>query len=254
MRASIVLLLALLVLEGCSCLGCLEIPSLSVPVITVPSPTVQVQAPTPQVVVAPTVYPSIEFQAIYMYAFSVGGYWIWYRDFKEGEWTRWEITLPDEGDVMEMELAFLKRVPEGEWWRVQIIPKKEDSKPAIYEMLLSPETHTIRRVRRKIGTLPPEEVPVTENLYYIKPVKLTKESIEGATKGTETIKVPAGTFTARHVVYASLDGKGRVEWWATEKVPGGVVKAKVVDEEGKVSWISVLLSYGTGAKTLLGVY
>jgi hypothetical protein len=63
-------------------------------------------------------------------------------------------------------------------------------------------------------------------------------------KGTESIKVPAGTFTAQHMQYQ--DGETAVDTWVHKDVsPYGMVKSQSKEFE------MVLLGYGTGAKTLI---
>jgi len=63
-------------------------------------------------------------------------------------------------------------------------------------------------------------------------------------KGTESIKVPAGTFTAQHMQYQ--EGEIVVDTWVHKDVsPYGMVKSQSKEFE------MVLLGYGTGAKTLI---
>jgi len=63
-------------------------------------------------------------------------------------------------------------------------------------------------------------------------------------KGTESITVPAGTFTVQHMQYQ--DGETLVDGWVYKDVsPYGVVKSRSKDFE------MVLMGYGTGAKTLI---
>jgi hypothetical protein len=65
-----------------------------------------------------------------------------------------------------------------------------------------------------------------------------------ADKGTESIKVPAGTFTAQHIQYQ--EGDVAVDTWAHKDVsPYGIVKSQSKEFE------MVLIGYGTGAKTLI---
>jgi hypothetical protein len=62
-------------------------------------------------------------------------------------------------------------------------------------------------------------------------------------KGTETIKVPAGTFTTRHMQYQN--GEVVDSWIYKDISPYGMIKSVSKDLE------MVLLGYGTGAKTLI---
>jgi len=95
------------------------------------------------------------------------------------------------------------------------------------------------------------EVPLTEESVYVPPAEVSDESIKGATVGREEVKTPAGTFTADHVVFMSSAGEGNIEWWITDKVPGGVVKYIATDNEKKEVWESILTEAGSNAKTIL---
>ena len=55
------------------------------------------------------------------------------------------------------------------------------------------------------------------------PTRPTKESIDGATIGTEKLYTKAGTFTAQHVRFGNGGGKN-LDWWLTSTVPGGWVQ------------------------------
>jgi hypothetical protein len=63
-------------------------------------------------------------------------------------------------------------------------------------------------------------------------------------RGTESIKVPAGTFTTQRMQYQ--DGERVVDHWVYKDVsPYKMVKSQSKDFD------MVLLGYGTGAKTLI---
>jgi hypothetical protein len=62
-------------------------------------------------------------------------------------------------------------------------------------------------------------------------------------KGAESIKVPAGTLTARHIQYHQYEEFAEDTWIHKDVSPYGVVKSKSKFFE------MVLLGYGTGAKT-----
>ncbi len=187
---------------------------------------------------------------VFSYSLGVGGYWIWSKDFQPGEWVKFMVTGED-GSSYTLEIAFLKRTPDGkEWWRVSYIPTKNPQESLTYEALFTSDLGELKRLRGRFDNNEPQELPVTQGSYVGKPVKLTKESIEGATVGIETVRVPAGTFRARHVKYGSLSGNGSVEWWIDEGVPGGVVRY-VIKDNGRVVVTADLLSFGKGATSVL---
>ncbi len=190
---------------------------------------------------------------VFSYSLGVGGYWIWNRDFQPGEWVKFIVTGKD-GSSYTLEIAFLKRTPDRkEWWRVSYVPSQNPREGVTYEALFTSGLGELKRLRGRFDSKEPAELPVTQGSYVGKPVKLTKESIEGATVGIETVRVPAGTFRARHVKYGSLSGNGSVEWWIDDGVPGGVVRYVIKDNEGVVVTAD-LLSFGRGATSILGSY
>jgi len=79
----------------------------------------------------------------------------------------------------------------------------------------------------------------------------TKESLDGATVGTESVTTPAGTFSARHVRFGQ--GGGTLDWWLDDSSTGGWVKFSAIDNEKKPMYTMELIGKGTGAKSELGV-
>ena len=95
---------------------------------------------------------------------------------------------------------------------------------------------------------------MTEQQYYYPPAKLTKESIEGAVVGRETVQVGAGKFNASKAVY-SVMGAGVSEWWLSDKVPGGVVKYLFKGKKDSAPVMEMELeSFGKNAKSVLGSF
>ena len=195
-------------------------------------------------------------RALFGYTFSVGGYWLWPTEIKNGDWWKYQLT-DDEGNKLLVEIAKLRTDAKGnQWWRMGYYPlDEEDNKPFIYEILVDPSMENLLRMRAKMGDEKPTEIPVTENTksFFMKPSKPTDESIKAATKGIETVKVPAGTFRAKHIVYGFQTGS-KIEWWTSKKVPSGVIKYRITGDDGKVVYFSELHSFGGKAKTILGSY
>jgi hypothetical protein len=96
----------------------------------------------------------------------------------------------------------------------------------------------IKRLIVKTGNEPAVEMPV-EMMQASEDQAEKGKTID---KGTESIKVPAGTFTARHIQY-QFEELVEDTWIHKDVSPYGVVKSKSKDFE------MVLLGYGTGAKT-----
>ncbi|MGQ9610438.1 MAG: hypothetical protein ACUVWN_14155 [bacterium] len=202
--------------------------------------------------------------SIFSSVFYAGGYYFDYTNtYQSGDWTKWKATGMDEGD--EFQKAFLKITDDGkEWWQIITSSVREGKREeVILEALFSaPDETGIRKLLRLRTLFPgdkePAEMLVQENTaaWYHDPIKITKESLEAATKGIESVNTPAGTFTAQHVVYRDAYGIG--EWWLTDKIPGGLVKYQVTSsssQEGQTEQYTVeLVGYGQNASTRLGSY
>ena len=185
-------------------------------------------------------------------------------DYKAGEWTKWEIkdaSRPEESMVLER--AMLRRDPDrSEWWRtktISVTPQQSDT--IIMETQLKPldkDGLAMQMVRMR-GKFPGDsvgkEMMVPENMQTVRATawgsKPTPESIAGATVGTESIKVGAKTYTAKHVRFGS--GGGDMDWWMAASAPGGLVKVQSTASGNDAKWTMELTATGTGAKSELGM-
>lgn len=191
-------------------------------------------------------------------AFHSGSYVVTDEDaYDPGDWTRWRMADAEGSTSTVIERAFLARTADGdEWWRVKYI-NTEDAEEIVLEGLFSTDRSELLRLRGRFPGEEAREMPVEEGTYgYAEPVRLTEESIAGATVGTESVTVPAGTFRARHVEYGQPGST--LEWWLTEEVPGGMVRylqrASTANEgEMPQTWTAELQDHGTGAVSELGV-
>jgi hypothetical protein len=187
------------------------------------------------------------------------------KDYKPGEWTRWQVTAADNENVQTNERAFLGRQTDrGEWWRMKTIMTDKGAGTAdtvVMEALFRPDStneyvQTLVRMRGKFpGNTEAQEMMVPEqwsmwNMAGTMP-KPTKESVDGATVGTESITTPAGTFRAKHVRFGG--GGGTLDWWLDETSVGGWVKFSALDNEKKPMYTMELVAKGAGAKSELGI-
>lgn len=196
---------------------------------------------------------------LFSVAFHSGSYTVVDEAYEPGEYTRWRFVDENEESPAVIERALLSRTDEGnEWWKVKYINTEEDE-DLILEGLFDIESGELLRLRAQFPGEEPEELPVEEGTYgYVQPIQLTEASLEGATVGTETVRVPAGTFTARHIRYGSAGST--LEWWLNDDVPGGMVRYLArsgntdADEEAvPESWTVELASFGSDARSELGV-
>ncbi len=190
-------------------------------------------------------------QIMFSYAFSAGGQWPAEAQYEPGEWATYRIqTAEGETAIDSLERAFLTTTDDGnEWWRVRGV---QDGETWIYEALLDPEQEEVVRLRSQDPEGEVGEVPVTEETVYRPPQRLTEESVEGATVGTEQIKTRAGTFTARRVEYTGAASGSDIIWFLSEEVPGHVVRYRASRNDNR--YTSSLLDSGTDATTQLDSY
>jgi len=187
---------------------------------------------------------------IFTYAFSSGGYDVAPVDYKAGQYTRGS-GKGQNGKAIGIERARLFDDAQGrQWWKVKFTD--DESKTTILEGLLDPAQKKFVRMRAQFpDDKEGNELPMDDQNYYHPAQRLSRDSIEGATKGVESVRVPAGTFKAKHVVFGGAGGTN--EWWLNEKVPGGTVKQLMKnphsDEE---MWEMELIAYGNDSKSELG--
>jgi hypothetical protein len=191
------------------------------------------------------------------------------KDYKPGEWTRWQVkTGDDQDEVQTVERAFIGRqADKGEWWRMKTIMTSKDgdnvtADTIVMESLFRPDStneyvQTLVRMRGKFpGNTEAQEMMVPQqfamwNMMGAFPYKPTKESVDGATVGVEDVKTPAGTFKAKHVRFGQ--GGGTMDWWLDDTAVGGWVKFSALDNEKKPQYTMELIGKGTGAKSELGI-
>lgn len=185
-------------------------------------------------------------------------------DYKPGEWTTWEIKDASQPDQkMVLERAMIRRdADKSEWWRtrtISVTPEKADT--IVLESQMKPMdaeglTMTVVRMRGKFpGDTAGKELMVPENMHTISPQafgrKPTPESIAGATVGTETVKIGGTTYTAKHVRFGS--GGGDMDWWLSDKAPGGLVRVTSTANGKDNMWTMEMTGSGKGAKSELGM-
>ncbi len=165
-----------------------------------------------------------------------------YSDFKPvvGGWAEYQMSQSG-GPTSKMKIAIVGKEGDSYWFETIIETKQEGR--TISKMLVSGNPEDPKNIKRmivKTGNEPAMEMPI----QMMQGSGEQEEKGKTTDKGTESIKVPAGTFTARHIQYQFED---YVEdtWIHKDVALFGVVKSKSKDSE------LVLLGHGTGAKTQL---
>lgn len=164
-----------------------------------------------------------------------------YGEFKPviGGWSEYQMTSKREGST-KMKIAVVGKEGDAYWYETVMEGGKQGR--TIMKMLVSGNPEDQKNIKRMIvkqGNEPAMEMPVQMMQQSPKGQGQSGKVID---KGTETIKVPAGTFKTQHSQYQ--DAEGVVDTWMYKDVsPYGMIKSVSKDTE------MVLIGYGTGAKT-----
>jgi hypothetical protein len=165
-----------------------------------------------------------------------------YSDFKPvvGGWSEYQMTTKSEG-ATTMKIAIVGKEGDAYWYETVMEGGRQGK--SIVKMLVSgdpADTNNVKRMIVKTGNEPAMEMPVEMMQQSSKGQEQKGKIID---KGTETIKVPAGSFKTQHMQYQDVE---TVDTWIYKDVsPYGLIRSQSKDME------MVLLGYGTGAKTLI---
>lgn len=166
-----------------------------------------------------------------------------YSDFNPvvGGWSEYQITSKSEKPI-KMKIAIVGKEGDAYWY--ESVMEGGRGGKIISKMLVSGHPNDPKNIKKMIfkqGNEPAMEMPIGM-MPQTQPAQEQKGKL--IDKGTETIKVPAGSFKAQHMQYQ--DAEGIVDLWAHKGVsPYGMVKSQSKDFE------MVLTGYGTGAKSLI---
>lgn len=156
-----------------------------------------------------------------------------------GGWSEYQVTTKGSSPS-KMKMAIVGKEGDAYWYETVMEGGREGR--IITKMLVSGNPEDQKNVKRMIfkqGNEPAMEMPVQMMGQASKAQESRGKVID---KGTESIKVPAGTFKTQHTQYQ--DAEGAVDTWVYKDVsPYGMIKSLSKDTE------MVLIGYGTGAKT-----
>ncbi len=165
-----------------------------------------------------------------------------YSDFKPvvGGWSEYQMT-PKGEPPSKMKIAVVGKEGDAYWYETVMEAKREGR--VITKMLVSGDPSDQKNIKRMIfksGNEPAMEMPVQ---MMEQPSTQKGQPGKVIDKGTETVKVPAGTFKTQHMQYQN--GEVVDSWIYKDISPYGMIKSVSKDFE------MVLIGYGTGAKTLI---
>lgn len=155
-----------------------------------------------------------------------------------GGWSEYQMTTKG-GSPSKMKIAVVGKEGDAYWYETVMEGGRQGRN--IVKMLVSGDpgdTKNVKRMIVKTGNDPAMEMPVEMMQQSSKGQAPSGKVID---KGTETIKVPAGSFKTQHMQYQDVE---TVDTWVYKDVsPYGMIKSVSKDTE------MVLIGYGTGAKT-----
>ncbi|MGM0441764.1 MAG: hypothetical protein ACQEQC_05025 [Elusimicrobiota bacterium] len=247
----ILIVSVIFVISGCSSVFRIPTPSINL-TPSMPKPQATQSSTGRTQSVNQTQYAGQIAQTMFSYVMAPGGIWLWQKEFKEGEWTSWNVTT-DDNDKIKIDIAYLKDAGNNRhWWRLIY---NSDEEEITYEALMNHEDFSTRRLRAQFDSDEPFEVPVAEGGSYGPygtPRRITPESLEASIQETVEVDLPAGSFQSRRGEFGVMMGQGQLELWLSDEVPGGVVKYQLTSEQSDA--VGELTDYGKGAESILGSY
>jgi hypothetical protein len=141
----------------------------------------------------------------------------------------------------KMKIAVVGKEGDAYWYETVMEAKREGR--VMTKVLVSGDPSDQKNIKRMIfkpGNEPAMEMPVQ---MMEQPSTQKGQPGKIIDKGTETVKVPAGTFKTQHMQYQN--GEVVDSWIYKDISPYGMIKSVSKDFE------MVLIGYGTGAKTLI---
>ncbi len=205
--------------------------------------------------------PSASTQA-YQYQFNAfyGGFWNFgwfgYKDpnYKPGEGTVWKMTTTGAGSnkPFTFERALLKVNADGsQWWRFKM---DTDEHTIVYEFLVGSDG-VVQKVRFKdpsSGQI--EEFIPSKSAPQSNAPQISREQLASSLVGTESVTVPAGTFTTDHYRYTSPQSGYVSDVWINKEVPGYMVQFTGKNPKDNRTANGQLIKIESGVTTELNSY
>ena len=176
------------------------------------------------------------FQSIYWLSFYYGGIGIASDMFEPGEGTVWRISSSDDDSSYTIERSLISRSGDGSsMWKVRINMEEDEflyeyklnSKMMLTEILFrNPENGTV------ISLLDDE---TDQAFTHMNVEDMDRDELKTWLTETETIKVPAGSFSCEHYEFTPQGAEVSYEWWLNEDVPGGMVQFEWKDDETAIT-------------------
>ncbi len=169
-----------------------------------------------------------QFNAVYTSVWNLGWFGYGEADYSPGQGTVWHVTSAATGSTqpVTVERAYLRlNSDETQWWRLALRGEKGTQGELAYEFLVGTDG-VVQKVRYKdpiSGTIG-EFVPARNDQPSAVASPVTRAQVESSFVGKDTVKVPAGSFTADHSRFTDPASGHRNESWVNKTVPGDLVK------------------------------
>jgi hypothetical protein len=248
--------------------GCFSMPSIGNIIANQAQPQQQAQPepqeqpqPQPQAQPAPQgTSPGAAMAYQYQFNAFYGGFWNmgWFgygdANYKPGQGTVWTFKGDKEKDSFVLERALLKvNADKTAWWRMRMDSGKAKDR-MVYEFLVGADG-VVTKVRYQdpdgnIGEFVPQ------NQQQAQPAEAPKSRADMAKYlvDKQSVTVKAGTFATDHYLYNDEKGRGTGEYWASDKVPGYMVKSVYTGKKDKKVSTGELTEIENGVKTTLNSY
>lgn len=181
--------------------------------------------------------------------FNGGAFVLQDQPFVAGEYVRWNIGDGKPAVILVERARLHDDANKNQWWKIKAtFPGTPD--PILLELLLPPDHSKALRIFAKYPGEPARDVDIAEYGALVAPFKLDHKALQAAKMAPESVTVPAGTFAAKRYTLAH-NGRGHVDIWAVDKVPGGFVKQMMFGDGDRQVSTHELVAHGKDAASEL---
>ncbi|HCM27220.1 MAG: hypothetical protein A2Z99_00810 [Treponema sp. GWB1_62_6] len=197
-----------------------------------------------------------QFQALYLSQLAYGGYAFDDSGFKDGSSVVWKTVSVDGTDgkgkktEWTVERALLKTLADGsKWWKFRF---ESDGDILVYEFLAGKDGMLAKLRHRASPDAKVEEITPDAEAWGGNLTAWNEEGWKPFEKGSETVKVAAGSFTTSALKLQDKDSATSYSWWVSKDVPGYLVKMSLKDADSSVE--GELVAIRANARTELGSF
>lgn len=181
--------------------------------------------------------------------FNSGAFVLQDQPFVAGEYVRWNIGDGKAAAILVERARLGDDGKKNQWWKIKAtFPGTPD--PILLELLVPPDHSKALRIFAKYPGEAARDLDVAEYGALLAPFKLDHNALKAGKMADESVTVPAGTFAAKRYTLAH-NGRGHVDIWAVNKVPGGFVKQMLYSDGDRSVSVHELVAHGKDAASEL---